>query len=170
MARTLKTGMMHDVRFTCNGEGVELTVESRTTVAEVLREQLALTGTHVGCETGVCGACTALLDGEPVRTCLLFAVQLDGHWLLTVEGLAAGQGLHPVQQAFLDCHSFQCGFCAPGMVMTTVALLREGGAMDERRARAALDDNLCRCTGYEPIVDGVMLAAERMRDEESSAP
>lgn len=160
--------MAESIHFTLNGDEIEVAVEPRTSTAELVREQLALTGTHVGCESGVCGACTVLLDDEPVRACLLLAVQLDGRSLTTVEGLSEGDILHPVQQAFVDCHSFQCGFCAPGVVMTTVALLADGGAVDEERARDALDDNLCRCTGYEAIVDGILTAASR-RDAADAA-
>lgn len=149
------------IRVLVNGEAREADVEPRTTLADCLRDQLRLTGTHLGCEHGVCGACTVLLDGVPVRSCLMLAVQADGHDITTVEGLAEGEQLHPVQQAFSDSHGFQCGFCTPGFVMTTVALLQENPSPTEAEIRDYLSGNICRCTGYQSIVDGVMLAASR---------
>jgi len=135
------------------------------TLADFLREQLTLTGTHLGCEHGVCGACTVLVDGEPVRSCLMLAVQARGTEVTTVEGLADGDTLHPLQQAFMESFAFQCGFCTPGFVMSTLALLREEPDADEARIREELSGNLCRCTGYQSIVEGVLLAAQRARDE-----
>jgi aerobic carbon-monoxide dehydrogenase small subunit len=152
---------MTDIRLTVNGEAVEAGVEPRRSLADLLREELGLTGTHLGCEHGVCGACTVLLDGDAVRSCLVLAVQAAGHEVRTVEGLADGDELHPVQQAFWEAHGFQCGFCTPGFVMATVALLDENPTADEQEIREALSGNLCRCTGYQSIVDGVLLAVRR---------
>ena len=135
------------------------------TLADFLREKLALTGTHLGCEHGVCGACTVLVDGEPVRACLMLAVQAAGREVLTVEGLADGDALHPLQQAFMETFAFQCGFCTPGFVMSTLALLREDPNADEAKVREELSGNLCRCTGYQTIVEGALLAARRVREE-----
>jgi carbon-monoxide dehydrogenase small subunit len=128
----------------------------------VLRDGLGLTGTHLGCEHGVCGACTVLLDGLAVRSCLMLAVQARGHEVTTIEGLADGDEFHPVQQGFYDSHAFQCGFCTPGFVMTTVELLADDPNVDEAGIREALSGNICRCTGYESIVEGVKLAAENL--------
>jgi aerobic-type carbon monoxide dehydrogenase small subunit (CoxS/CutS family) len=152
------------IRTTVNGRSCEGSVEARTTLADFLREDLGLTGTHLGCEHGVCGACTVLVDGEAVRACLMLAVQADGAEVTTVEGLAKGDALHPIQEAFWESHSFQCGFCTPGFVVTTLALLRENPNPNEEEIREALSGNLCRCTGYESIVTGVRRAAEKFRD------
>lgn len=150
------------VHVTVNGQPREVSVEPRRTLADMLREDLDLTGTHLGCEHGVCGACTVLVDGVPVRSCLMLGVQADGAEVKTVEGVAQNGELHPLQEAFRDAHSFQCGFCTPGFVMTAFALLEEGQALDEAELRDELSGNICRCTGYQSIVDGVRLAAERM--------
>jgi len=149
------------VRLRVNGVIHAVTVEPRRTLADVLREDLALTGTHVGCEHGVCGACTVLWDGEPVRACLLFAIQLDGASLTTVEGLADGDRLHPIQEAFWAAHGLQCGFCTPGILLTAKALLDENPQPDEEEIREAIGGNLCRCTGYHFIVDAIAAAARR---------
>ena len=149
------------VRLRVNGVIHAVTVEPRRTLADVLREDLALTGTHVGCEHGVCGACTVLWDGEPVRACLLFAIQMDGASLTTVEGLADGDQLHPIQEAFWAAHGLQCGFCTPGILLTAKALLDENPQPDEQEIREALGGNLCRCTGYHFIVDAIAAAARR---------
>ncbi len=149
------------VRLTVNGQEREATCEPRRLLADFLRENLGLTGTHLGCEHGVCGACTVLLDGEPVRACLMFAVQAAGHDVLTVEGVAPPDGLHPLQEAFWDSHSFQCGFCTPGFVISALALLGDVADPTETDVREALSGNLCRCTGYQSIVEGVLLAAQR---------
>jgi aerobic-type carbon monoxide dehydrogenase small subunit (CoxS/CutS family) len=149
------------VRLTVNGKAREALVEPRKTLVDVLREDLQLTGTHVGCEQGVCGACTVLLDGVAVRSCLLFAVQARGHQVLTIEGLEHEGELHPLQQAFMDSHGFQCGFCTPGFMMAALALLDERDTLEEAEIREELSGNLCRCTGYQSIVDGVKLAADR---------
>jgi aerobic-type carbon monoxide dehydrogenase small subunit (CoxS/CutS family) len=138
-------------------------VEPRTLLSDFIRHVAGLHGTHVGCEHGVCGACTVQLDGEPVRSCLLLAVQADGRSLRTVEGLAPGGGLDPLQVAFQETHALQCGFCTPGFLMTIDAFLRERPHLDEAEIREALAGNLCRCTGYKAIVEAVELAAERLR-------
>ncbi|MCP4201574.1 MAG: (2Fe-2S)-binding protein [bacterium] len=154
----------HVVSTEVNGRAYEREVESRQLLSDFLRHELGLTGTHVGCEHGVCGACTVLLDGAPVRSCLLFAVQSDGRKLATVEGLAPSvDELHPVQTAFRDAHALQCGFCTAGILMTMVPFLENNQNPTEAEVRAALSGNLCRCTGYQHIVDAVLLAAERMR-------
>jgi carbon-monoxide dehydrogenase small subunit len=162
------------IRLRVNGENREAVVEPRTTLADVLRDELRLTGTHLGCEHGVCGACTVLVDGDAVRSCLLFAVQLDdsGADIVTVEGLGTPDAMHPVQQAFYEAMSFQCGFCTPGFVCSTVAFLDEWRAagrppLDERDLRVALSGNICRCTGYQSIVDGLALAVERIAADEA---
>ena len=156
----------HAVRVEVNGRAHEREVEPRLLLSDFLRHELGLTGTHVGCEHGVCGVCTVLLDGEPVRSCLMLAVQADGHAVETVESLAAGpEALHPLQEAFRDRHALQCGFCTPGILMTLVAWLREHREPSEADARLALSGNLCRCTGYQHIVDAVLLAARRAREE-----
>jgi aerobic-type carbon monoxide dehydrogenase small subunit (CoxS/CutS family) len=146
------------IRFVVNGATREADAEARMTLADFLREPLGLTGTHLGCEHGVCGACTVLVDGVAVRSCLMLAVQAQGREVLTVEGLADGDELHPVQQAFRETHAFQCGFCTPGFVMATVALLDEDPVPGVDTIREALAGNICRCTGYESIVDGVLRA------------
>jgi carbon-monoxide dehydrogenase small subunit len=147
------------VRLEVNGVSQTVTVEPRRTLVEVLREDLGLTGTHVGCEHGVCGACTVLWDGQPVRSCLLFAIQLDGVSLTTVEGLADGERLHPIQEAFWATHGLQCGFCTPGILLTAKALLDENPSPDEAGIREAIGGNLCRCTGYHFIVEAILAAA-----------
>ena len=154
--------MSRRVRLTVNGRDYEREVEPRTTLADFLRDELDLTGTHVGCEHGVCGACTVLLDGEPARSCLLFAIQLDGAALTTVEGLADGERLHPIQEAFWATHGLQCGFCTPGILLTAKALLDDNPSPDAATIREAIGGNLCRCTGYHFIVEAI-LAAARMR-------
>jgi aerobic carbon-monoxide dehydrogenase small subunit len=139
-------------------------VETRLTLADFLRHELALTGTHVGCEHGVCGACTVLVDGASTRSCLMLAVQCDGAEVATVESLAGGEGLNVLQQAFRDCHGLQCGFCTPGMLMTLTEFLRENPDPSEAQVRDVLSGNLCRCTGYQGIVDAALAAARRMRE------
>jgi carbon-monoxide dehydrogenase small subunit len=152
------------VRTTVNGTPLEADVEPRRLLADLLREDARLHGTHLGCEHGVCGACTVLVDGEPVRSCLMFAVQAEGADITTVEGLAADGELHPLQQAFHEHHALQCGFCTSGFLMSALHLLRERPDIeDEAEIRDALAGNLCRCTGYSNIVDAVRDAAERMR-------
>ena len=158
---------MTDVAITMevNGSPVAVRAEPRKTLADVLREDLGLTGTHLGCEHGACGACTVLVDGRSVRACLMLAVQASGRAVRTVEGLAAEDGTpHPLQEAFSEQHGLQCGFCTPGFLMAADELLRERPGPDEREVREALKGNLCRCTGYVNIVKAVLLAAERMRE------
>ena len=151
------------VSVTINGTAHTRPVEPRLLLSDFLRHDLGLTGTHVGCEHGVCGACTILMDGEAVRSCLVFAIQADGREVTTVEGLAPSPDrLHPVQEAFRDAHGLQCGFCTPGFLMTLVPFLRENPSPNEHQIREALSGNLCRCTGYQNIVEAVRLAAERM--------
>jgi aerobic-type carbon monoxide dehydrogenase small subunit (CoxS/CutS family) len=157
--------MKKTVTLEVNGERHERQAEPRLLLCDFLRQELGLTGTHVGCEHGVCGACTVLLDGEPVRSCLLLAVQADGCSVTTVEGLAADpEHLHPLQQAFRDAHGLQCGFCTGGILMTMIPFLAENSDPSEAEIRLALSGNLCRCTGYQHIVDAVKLAAERARE------
>jgi carbon-monoxide dehydrogenase small subunit len=152
----------HQIAVTVNACRHERTVEPRLLLSDFLRHELGLTGTHVGCEHGVCGACTVLLDGEPVRSCLLLAVQADGREVTTVEGLAPAAGpLHPLQEAFWECHALQCGFCTPGFLMTLVPFLAENPNPSEDEIRRALSGNLCRCTGYQHIVDAVLRFAAR---------
>jgi aerobic carbon-monoxide dehydrogenase small subunit len=157
--------MTRRVSITVNGRSIEGDVEPRRLLADFLREDAHLYGTHLGCEHGVCGACTILLDGEPVRSCLMLAVQADGAALTTVEGLAGEDGLHPLQEAFSEHHALQCGFCTPGFLLTSLYLIREQPDLDEDEIREALSGNLCRCTGYQNIVDAVLDAAGRLRQE-----
>jgi len=147
------------VRLTVNGRVVEREIAARRSLADFLREDLGLTGTHVGCEHGVCGACTVLLDGRSARSCLLFAVQLHGASVTTIEGLTPPDGLSPLQRAFCDVHAMQCGFCTPGMVVATTELLESNPAPSEDEIREALGGNLCMCTGYVNIVRAVVQAA-----------
>jgi len=151
------------VTVTVNGTQYERTVEPRLLLSDFLRHELGLTGTHVGCEHGVCGACTVLFDGEPARSCLMFAVQANGHEILTVEGLGTMDDLHPLQEAFREAHGVQCGFCTPGFLMSLVPFLEGNPNPTEEEIREAISGNLCRCTGYQHIVDAVQLAAEKMR-------
>ncbi|MCZ6873197.1 MAG: (2Fe-2S)-binding protein [bacterium] len=148
------------IRLWVNEQEIERTVEVRQSLADFLREELDLTGTHLGCEHGVCGACTILLDGQSVRSCLMLAVQSDGARLTTVEGLADGDQLHPLQAAFHAEHGLQCGFCTPGMLLSALELLRDNDHPSEQQVRVALSGNLCRCTGYQSIVAAVLRAAK----------
>ncbi len=153
-------GPVRRIALTVNGERQEGEVEPRLLLVYYLREQLGLTGTNVGCDTSSCGACTVLLDGESVKSCTVLAVQADGREVTTIEGLADGDSLHPVQQAFHEQHALQCGFCTPGMVMAAVSLLQENPSPTEEEVRLGLEGNLCRCTGYHNIVKAVLAAAE----------
>ena len=154
----------HEITVCVNGVRYRRRVESRLLLSDFLRHDLGLAGTHVGCEHGVCGACTILLDGQPVRSCLMFAVQAEGQEISTVEGVAGIDGeYHPLQQAMHDHHGLQCGYCTPGILMTMTAFLDENQSPSEEEVREALSGNLCRCTGYQNIVDAVMTAAKRMR-------
>ena len=173
---------MVDITLRVNGETRTGSPEARKTLADFLRDDLSLTGTHLGCEHGVCGACTVIIDGRPVRSCLMLAVQAAGSEVTTIEGLAmkgadeggmgsraGGEGeLGTLQQAMWDSHSFQCGFCTPGMVMQAAAFLGAHPDADEQQIREALSGNICRCTGYQSIIDGVLLAAQRSRQAQSS--
>jgi aerobic carbon-monoxide dehydrogenase small subunit len=155
-------GEKYWVTFTVNQRSVTLNAPARMSLAEALREELGLTGTHIGCEHGVCGACTVLLDGEPVRSCLIFAVQLEGASITTIEGLAGTDGqLHPVQTAFRECHALQCGFCTPGMVLTIASFLNGDKPVTAQSVREAISGNLCMCTGYQNIVRAALSAAEK---------
>ncbi len=152
------------IRVVVNGVAYERDVEVRLLLSDFLRHELGLTGTHVGCEHGVCGACTVLFDGEPVRSCLLLAVQADGHVIETVEGLAVNEAeLHPLQRAFWEKHGLQCGYCTPGMLMVLKAFLTEHPDPTEEEVREAISGNLCRCTGYQKIVEAALYAAQLMR-------
>ncbi len=151
------------VSVTVNGTPYERTVEPRLLLSDFLRHELGLTGTHVGCEHGVCGACTIIFDRQPVRSCLMLAVQADGHEITTVEGLGTIDDLHPLQEAFREAHAVQCAFCTPGFLMTLVPFLEQNPDPTEAEIREAISGNLCRCTGYQHIVDAVQLAAEKMR-------
>lgn len=162
--------MTEEIRLVVNGAERAANADVRVTLADFLREQLGLTGTHLGCEHGVCGACTVLFDGDAVRSCLMLAVQARGSEVVTVEGLADGDRLHPVQEAFWESHGFQCGFCTPGFVMATVAFLAENPSPSEHEIRDNLSGNICRCTGYQSIVAGVALAAEKLAEEPTPAP
>jgi len=159
------------VSVTVNGQTYHSEVEPRLLLCDYLRHTLGLTGTHVGCEHGVCGACTILLDGEAVRSCLLFAVQAGGHSLTTVEGLAeSAHMLHPIQRAFWETHALQCGFCTPGFLLTLAPFLQQNPDPGEDEIRAALSGNLCRCTGYQHIVEAVQLAVRYLREAEPAPP
>jgi len=153
---------LFEVRLTVNGRSYERSVEPRLLLSDFIRYDLNLTGTHIGCEHGVCGACTILLDGQPVRSCLMFAVQANGSEIITVEGLGTVDELHPIQEAFREAHGLQCGFCTPGILTTLVPFLDGNPDPDEDQIREAISGNLCRCTGYQHIVDAVKLAAEKM--------
>jgi carbon-monoxide dehydrogenase small subunit len=157
-------GETRNIALTVNGKRYEEAVEVRVTLADFLRHQLGLTGTHLGCEHGVCGACTILLDGRSARSCLMLAVQADGHDILTVEGIAPSTDkLHVLQQAFHEHHGLQCGFCTPGILITLIEFLRDNPDPTEQEVRIAISGNLCRCTGYQNIVIATLDAAKRMR-------
>jgi aerobic-type carbon monoxide dehydrogenase small subunit (CoxS/CutS family) len=153
------------VKVIVNGRTYERLVEVRLTLADFLRHELDLTGTHLGCEHGVCGACTILFEGEAVRSCLMLAVQADGARLQTVESLANDNDLHPLQRAFQDQHALQCGFCTPGFLMTALAFLKDHPAPTREEVRQAINGNICRCTGYQPIIEAVVQAAAESRDD-----
>ena len=160
---------MHTIRVNVNGQEYVRQIEPRLLLSDFLRHELELTGTHVGCEQGVCGACTILFDGLSVRSCIMLAVQANGHDLTTVEGLSQGsardgQDLHLLQQSFWEAHGLQCGFCTPGFLMTLITLLEENPEPSEAEVREAISGNLCRCTGYQHIVDAALLAADKMKN------
>jgi carbon-monoxide dehydrogenase small subunit len=153
---------MSNLTLTVNGKPERLQVDSHRLLVEVLRDRLGLTGTHIGCDTSQCGACTVLVDGQPVKSCTMLALQAEGCSVTSVEGLAAGSDRHPIQQAFIDCHGLQCGFCTPGMIMATAALLQHTPQPSQEQIEQALEGNLCRCTGYVNIVAAVKQAATAM--------
>jgi aerobic-type carbon monoxide dehydrogenase small subunit (CoxS/CutS family) len=163
---------MHQITLRVNGRHHELTVEARRTLADMLRHDLGYTGTHLGCEHGICGACTVILDGQPARACLVFGVQADGTEVRTVEGLADGERLSDLQQAFSDHHALQCGFCTPGFLMLIEAYLAdtsaEAGELAEQQARELVASNLCRCTGYQGIVEAVVATARARRAQQDA--
>ena len=160
---------VHLVAITVNGTRHEVAVEARRTLADVLRHDLGYTGTHLGCEHGICGACTVLVDGRPMRSCLMFAVTAQAHEITTVEGIGNDpEAMSPVQQAFAECHGLQCGFCTPGFITTITAYLDENPDPTPEQAREAISGNLCRCTGYQNIVEAVKLARERVREPAAS--
>jgi len=158
--------MKREVEIEVNGETYARTIDPRMLLSDFIRHEAYLTGTHVGCEHGICGACTIQLDGEPVRSCTMLAVQAEGHSVRTVEALAEACGgeLHPLQQAFHEAHGLQCGFCTPGFLMTLEPLVARGQVLDRGQIREEISGNLCRCTGYQQIVDAVVLASERHRN------
>lgn len=166
-AKALQT---EKITLSVNGKSWTRAVEPRILLSDFLRHDLGLTGTHVGCEHGVCGACTILFDGEAVRSCIMLAVQADGHEIITIEGLAAGDALHPLQRAFHEAHALQCGFCTPGFLLTLIPFLREHPNPDEGEIRRALSGNLCRCTGYQNIVRAVQRAAAEQRSATAEKP
>jgi carbon-monoxide dehydrogenase small subunit len=153
--------MSQTLNLTVNGTAVSLTVDPRTLLAQALREQLHLTGTHIGCDTAQCGACTVRINGRAVKSCSILAVQAEGAEIQTIEGLSTDGAMHPVQEAFRECHGLQCGFCTPGMVMASVQLLQDNPKPSEAQIREALEGNICRCTGYHNIVRAVQSAASR---------
>ena len=157
------------IRVRINDTPYERSVEARKLLVDFIRDDIGLTGTHIGCEHGVCGACTVLLNGEPSQSCLLFAVQVDGSEIVTVEGLGSDGSLHPLQEAFSAAHGLQCGFCTPGMLMSAVYLLRDNPDPSETDIRLAISGNICRCTGYVNIVKAVQLAAQALKQREIKA-
>lgn len=162
--------MGNEIHLTVNDHAVDVAVEPRWLLADVLRDHLGLTGTHLGCEHGVCGACTVLVDGEPTRSCLMFAVQADGHRITTVEGLGSPEHLHPIQAAFWEEHGLQCGFCTPGFLVTAAHFLENRTTIPTREEiREALSGNLCRCTGYQFIVNAVERAAKEIIPQQTSS-
>ena len=161
----------HEISLTLNGRAVSARVPARMTLVDFLRDEARLTGTHVGCEHGVCGACSVLLDGRPVRSCLIFAVQAEGCEIVTVEGLAPdAEGLSVLQDSFWELHALQCGYCTPGMLIAAHALLAANASPTEHDIREAIGGNLCRCTGYKQIVDAIALAADRLRGANRPEP
>jgi len=153
----------HEVSLTVNGESVTRSVEARTLLVHFIREDLSLTGTHIGCDTTSCGACTVLMNGKPVKSCTVFAVQAEGAALETIEGVAAGGALHPLQEGFWEKHGLQCGYCTPGMIMTAKDFLAKNPNPTEDEIRRGISGNLCRCTGYNKIVEAIQYAAEKLQ-------
>jgi aerobic carbon-monoxide dehydrogenase small subunit len=157
------------ISFSINGKKHDADVEPRLLLVHFIRDLAGLTGTHIGCETSICGACTVLLDGNPVKSCTLLAVQVDGGEITTIEGLARDGKLHPVQEGFWECHGLQCGFCTPGMIMAACGLLQENPSPTEEQIRHGLEGNLCRCTGYQHIVEAVQYAATKLKTQAAKA-
>ena len=151
-----------DIELKVNNIRYERSVEPRMLLSDFLRHELGLTGTHVGCEHGVCGACSVLFDGDPIRSCLMFAVQAAGHEIITIEGIGTIDNLHPIQESFREAHGLQCGFCTSGIILTLIPFLENNPHPDEQEIRHAISGNICRCTGYQHIVDAVKIAAEKM--------
>ena len=162
MASTPPTTGQTAVTLTINGQQRTATTEDRTLLVNFVRNELGLTGTHVGCQTGQCGACTVVLDGQTVKSCMVLATQADGHEVMTVEGMANGSQLHPIQEAYWEQHGLQCGYCTPGMLLSTMTLLQDNPNPDEHEIRRGIEGNICRCTGYHNIVKSVQEAARRM--------
>ena len=156
----------HEITLTINGESVTRRVEARTLLVHFIREDLSLTGTHIGCDTTSCGACTVLVDGRPVKSCTMFAVQAEGSEIETIEGLAAGGQLHPLQEGFWEKHGLQCGYCTPGMIMSAKGFLAHNPNPTEDEIRHGISGNLCRCTGYNKIVEAIQYAAEKLQAAE----
>jgi carbon-monoxide dehydrogenase small subunit len=156
----------HEITLTINGESVTKKVEARTLLVHFIREDLSLTGTHIGCDTTSCGACTVLVDGKPVKSCTMFAVQAEGASVETIEGLAAGGELHPLQEGFWEKHGLQCGYCTPGMIMSAKGFLEKNPNPTEEEIRWGISGNLCRCTGYNKIVEAIQYAAEKLQAAE----
>jgi carbon-monoxide dehydrogenase small subunit len=154
----------HEISLTVNGAAVKKTVEARTLLVHFIRENLELTGTHIGCDTTSCGACTVVLNGKPVKSCTVFAVQADGATLQTIEGVAPDGKLHPVQEGFWEKHGLQCGYCTPGMIMTAKSLLEKNKKPTEQEIREAISGNICRCTGYNKIVEAIQYAAAKLEE------
>jgi carbon-monoxide dehydrogenase small subunit len=163
LGRRVEMGERKRIKLKVNGIDYEALVEPRRLLVDFLREDLELIGTHVGCEHGVCGSCTVLVNGKTARSCLMFAVQADGAEIMTIEGLAEGAKLHPIQEAFREHHGLQCGYCTPGMLATAYEFLQENADPTEEEARKAISGVLCRCTGYKQVIDSVMAAADKMR-------
>ena len=163
----MNASKQHDVQFMVNGKAETVTVSPRASLADALRESLGLTGTHIGCEHGVCGACTVLLNGQPVRSCLMFAVQAEGASITTIEGIGNVQSPHPLQRAFNECHGLHCGFCTPGMIVTLSAFLKDHPKPTSADVREAISGNLCMCTGYQNIVRSALRAAELIEEAKS---
>jgi aerobic carbon-monoxide dehydrogenase small subunit len=159
-----------EITLTINGRSYDVRIDPRRTLVDTIRDDCGQTGTHIGCEHGVCGACTVLLDGEPVRSCLMFAVQAQGRQIRTVEGLAKGDELHPLQQAFIENHGLQCGFCTPGFLMLATGVLEREPDISDEDLLDVLSSNLCRCTGYQNIIKAVRAAAVTMRDKKQETP
>jgi len=156
--------MGHKIQLTINGNSAEYEVEPRMLLVHFLRDQVSLTGTHIGCETGICGACTVLLNGEAIKSCMIFAVQADGAEIITIEGLAKDEKLHAVQEGFWEHHGLQCGYCTPGMIISGVQLLKRNSKPSDEEIRHGLVGNLCRCTGYQHIVEAMRYAAKKMNE------